>query len=269
MKIKVLQMANNNSLTPDIIIETLKRSNLNTVLIEGLDDVDVYRTLEDYLDITDISFLECQGRSNLLKVFERRNEIKDNVLFICDSDLWVILGKPDIYTDNRLIATEGYSIENDIFIDGEEILTKLLKSNEVTKRDEIIKSICEWYSHEISLIIKDASHDCKFSDVTILNTSTMKKYSAQFEQAFLINRSYVAAEKDLCESITNDFNKKLRGKFIFQIFEKIFQERQKKSIKYSKAQLFDIVLNFVLSDTDDEKILVKRKLQIIDFFETK
>ena len=60
-----------------------------------VDDVDIYRTLEDYLDIADISFMECQGRINLLKVFERRNEINDNVLFICDSDLWVILGKPE------------------------------------------------------------------------------------------------------------------------------------------------------------------------------
>ena len=262
-------MSNKDSLTPDIIIETLKRSNLNTVLIEGVDDVDVYRTLEDYLDIADISFMECQGRINLLKVFERRNEINDNVLFICDSDLWVILGKPEIYEDDRLITTEGYSIENDLYIDGEEFLTKLFKTNELTKRDDIIKSICEWYSHEISLVIQDLSHDCKFSDVTILNTSIMKKYSAQFEESFLSSRSYATAEEELYELIISDFKKKLRGKFIFQIFEKIFQERQKKSIKYTKAQLFDMVLNFVLSDNDVEKIFVKRKLQITEYFESK
>jgi len=262
-------MANNNSLTADIIIETLKRSNLNTVLIEGIDDVEVYRTLEDYLDNSDISFMECQGRNNLLKVFERRNEVNDNVLFICDSDLWVIIGKPDIYENDRLITTEGYSIENDIYSDGEEFLSKLFKSNELTKRDEIIKNICQWYSHEISLVIQNSSHDCQFSDVTILNTSTMKKYSAQFEETFLINRNYAIAEKELYDSIVNDFKKKLRGKFIFQMFEKIFQERQKKSVKYSRSQLFDMVLNFVLNDNNEEKILVKRKLQITDYFESK
>lgn len=259
-------MSNSKSLTADIIIETLKRSNLKTVLIEGIDDVEIYRTLEEYLDLSDISFLECQGRTNLLTVFERRNELNDNVLFICDSDLWVIVGKPDIYKDDRLITTEGYSIENDLYTDGEEFLSKLFKSNEVTKRDEIIKSICEWYSHEISLVLQNLAYDCKFADVTILNTSIMKKYSAQFEQSFLKNRNYAVAERELYESIISDFKNKLRGKFIFQIFEKIFQERQKKSVKYSKSQLFDMVLNFVLTDNNEEKILVKRRLQITDYF---
>ena len=37
----------------------------------------------------------------------------------------------------------------------------------------------------------------------------------------------------------------------------------------SKAQLFDMVLNFVLSDNDVEKIFVKRKLQITEYFESK
>ena len=262
-------MSNNNSLTADIIIETLKRSNLNTVLIEGVDDVDIYRTLEEFLDVTDISFLECQGRTNLLKVFERKDEINDNVLFICDSDLWVILGKPDIYKDVRLITTEGYSIENDLYSDGEEFLSKLFKTNELTKRDEIIKSLCRWYSHEISLVLQNSSHDCKFSDVTIMNTSTMKKYSSQFEESFLTTRSYAVAEETLYDSIINDFKNKLRGKFLFQIFEKIFQERQKKSVRYSKSQLFDMVLNFVLNDNNEEKILVKRKLQITEYFESK
>ena len=89
-------MSNKDSLTPDIIIETLKRSNLNTVLIEGVDDVDVYRTLEDYLDIADISFMECQGRINLLKVFERRNEINDKVLFLCGRAFWVPFASHEI-----------------------------------------------------------------------------------------------------------------------------------------------------------------------------
>lgn len=259
-------MANTSPLTPDIIIETLKRSNLNTVLIEGVDDVEIYRTLEDYIDIPDISFMECKGRVNLLKVFERKDEINDNVLFVCDSDLWVVSGKPEKYNDRRLIATEGYSIENDLYSDGEDILNKLLKKNEVDKRDEIINSLCEWYAHEISLVLKNTAHDCKFSEVTILNTSVMQKYSTQFEEAFLKERNYEAAENTIFESIKNDFHKKLRGKFIFQVFEKIFQDRQKKSVKYSKSQLFDMVLNLILSEDHDDKILVKRKSEIINFF---
>jgi len=259
-------MSNSEVLTAEIIIETLKRSNLNTVLIEGIDDVDVYRTLEDYLELDDISFLECQGRSNLLKVFERRCELSDNVLFLCDSDLWIIFGKPTEYNDKQLISTEGYSIENDIYNDGEKILEKLIKSNEIIKRDEMIKSICEWYAHEVSLVAQNNAHNCKFSDVTILNMAVMKKYATIFESNFLSSRNYIAAEDDFFNEIHTDFKIKLRGKFIFQIFEKIFQERKKKSVKFSKSQLFDLILNIILSENDINKILVKRKLSIIEYF---
>lgn len=32
-----------NPLTPEILLETLKRSSLKTVLVEGTDDMEVYR----------------------------------------------------------------------------------------------------------------------------------------------------------------------------------------------------------------------------------
>lgn len=259
----------NNVLTSDIIIETLKRSSLNTVLIEGVDDVEIYRTLESHLEIEDISFFECQGRNNLLKVFERRNELSDNLLFICDNDLWVIFGRPNEYVDERLLTTEGYSVENDIYLDGEDIIQKLLKKDEISLRDEIVKNICKWYAHEITLVQKNRAYDCKFSDVTILNTSVMQKFSRQFEEVFLLSRNYVEAEESIYNEIFDDFKSKLRGKYIFQIFEKIFQERPKKSVRYSKSQLFDLVLNFVLSESDSEKLFVKRKLEIEKFFSNK
>ncbi|PVH25779.1 DUF4435 domain-containing protein [Sphingobacterium corticibacter] len=260
-------MARENPLNAEILLETLKRSSLNTVLIEGIDDSEIYQIIGDNIADSNISFLECNGRANLLALFDRKDELSNsNVLFLCDSDLWVIDGVPEKYQSDSLICTNGYSIENDIYSDGKHILQSLLRNNENIKLEGLVDSICKWYAHEISLAYKNGTKDLRVSDVTILSTNVMKRYSTKFEDEFLESRNYKDAEEGLSITLRNDFERKLRGKFIFQIFEKIFQERRKKSITYTRLQLFDIVVNMVLSDNLDESILVCRKNKILDFF---
>jgi hypothetical protein len=64
-----------NPLTPEILLATLKHSSLPTVLIEGVDDSNVYRNFEKKIGIRSLSFLNCGGRAALLKIYERRNEL--------------------------------------------------------------------------------------------------------------------------------------------------------------------------------------------------
>ena len=73
MKIKEMPMPKKNPLTPEIIISTLKHSSLNTVLIEGKDDLQVYNLMEKNIDNALISFLPCGGRNTLLKVLEEKD----------------------------------------------------------------------------------------------------------------------------------------------------------------------------------------------------
>lgn len=251
--------------TPEEIINTINRSSLKTVLVEGKDDLSIYRKIEDDIDDTEINILPCGGRSVVLKIYEQKAELKSKTLFVCDSDLWHFTGFPD-YIDNDVLTTTGYSIENDMFIDGEEMINGLLTSSEVTRLNVLVKEVSRWYSFEVEKHISDQAYDCRFSDVTLLNESILAKFSTNLASAFLTSRGYKPAEKDLTEKIIDNFKTLLRGKFIFQIIEKLFQERGKDKTKFSKNQLFDIVYSFIKTQKGKEYILTKRKKEIEQFF---
>lgn len=260
-------MASNNPLTPEIIIETLKRSSLNTVLIEGKDDLLIYRQIESELDSVDIDFFPCNGRSNLLEVYKVKDTIEAKLLFICDSDLWLFVPKPEYIIDNDLIATEGYSIENELYQDGLDIIESLFSKDELEKKRAVIDNLCRWFAHEVLLVLADNQHNCKFADVSLLNTSIMEVKATNFKDDFLASRNFTEPKAEVLEDITQNYMIKLRGKFLFQTIEKIFQERPKEMVKYRKDQIFDMIYRLVSKAENPDKIINKRKKQIQDYFE--
>lgn len=258
-------MTKKNSITPDILIETLKRSSLKTVLIEGKDDLQIYRLIEEELEDLDIDFLPCDGRTNLLEVYKAKDEISTQMLFICDSDLWLFTSRPD-YVERDLISTLGYSIENELYQDGLDFLNSLFSKDELIKKKEIIDNICVWFAHEVSLFLNNQQYDCKFSDVSILNKEIVESNKCTLNERFLNARNFLKPQDELVDDIKSNYPVKLRGKFIFQTLEKIFQERSKSLVKYRKEQLFDLVYRHVGMSGDNTKILNMRKKQILDYF---
>ena len=116
----------NLELTVDEIVNTLKRSSLTTVLVEGKDDILIYRWIEDEIGIVNANFLPCGGRDKLLQVYERRHEFADlKTIFVADRDAYVYINPPVNYND--IIWTNGYSIENDLYF-GRKIELLLEKS---------------------------------------------------------------------------------------------------------------------------------------------
>ncbi len=255
----------NNPLTPEIIIETLKRSSLNTVLIEGKDDSIIYGYLQEEISEIDIDFLQCGGRNTLLEIYKKRNEIEMKLLFICDSDLWIFTGIPGFISDS-LVTTEGYSIENELYQDGKQILDSLLKEDELQRKEEIIANLCSWFTHEVSLHIQDQQHDNDFSSVSILNRSLVENNSNNFKQEFLEERNYSSPDIDLLKDISDNYFHRLRGKYLFEVFEKLFQERARGEVKYRKSHLFDLVYRSAISKVEKDKILANRRNMILEYF---
>ncbi len=110
-----------NPLTADILIATIKRSALPTIFVESKDDAIIYRGFESFLGIGKIDFIQCGGRNTVLKIYERRNELSSKkIKFIADRDMWVFTSVPAEYLE--VIFTQGYSIENDLYTDGEQLL---------------------------------------------------------------------------------------------------------------------------------------------------
>ena len=100
--------------TVDELVATLRRSRLPTIVVEGRDDMRIYRWIEPRVSNVDTSVLPVGGRNKLLSIYERRNEYSQlPVAFLADRDMWLFSGIPEQY--NHIIWTLGYSIENDIY----------------------------------------------------------------------------------------------------------------------------------------------------------
>ena len=251
-----------NPLTPDEIIATLKHSSLSTVLIEGRDDLDVFRKIEQRVGIMGINFLPCGGKNAILAVYERKKELKKKVMFFADKDLWLFTAIPKKYSG--IFYTKGYCIENDLYEDGCELLLNLLDKSEVTKFDEIIQTLSNWFAFEIENMKPSENLFC---DITILSTNIMDKNSTALKNTFLQERDYKEPKQELKDDIYVNYKIKLRGKFIFQAYEKIFQNRSKKSIKYDRKQLFDLCFTEAIRENQKETNINNLINEINSFFQ--
>lgn len=132
----------------DEAIEMLKRSSLPTVITEGRDDYLFFRRIEEEFIESGLDIIAVGGKDSVLSIFERRQEIQRNdVFFFVDKDFWIFQGTPNNYQHRKILMTDGYSIENDLYRDGdpESILTRNEKE---IFGSELYHLIC-WYCFSI------------------------------------------------------------------------------------------------------------------------
>lgn len=129
-------------LTANEIVAYLKNSTMPSIIVEGDEDKMVYRWILEDLGISSAFLQVCNGRSNLLEVFDRKNEFKHiPVLFIADKDTFVYTGVPEKYQE--IVFTNGYSIENDLYY-GRQI-ENLLSKKEDTSFRKALKNFIRYY----------------------------------------------------------------------------------------------------------------------------
>jgi len=103
-----------------IIISTIEKCQSGKyVVVEGVDDIVVYRNLITLYRAKGIKVLPAGGRDKVLEVFDNlsQNSHINKAIFIVDQDSWVFSGIPSEYQHERIICTGGYSIENDVYLD--------------------------------------------------------------------------------------------------------------------------------------------------------
>ncbi len=248
MKIKEEHDMGSVRMTPDEIVATLRHSNLPTVLVEGKDDFIIYPKLQTQIgQATEIDFFPCGGRNTLLKVFERKAEFPNKkVFFIADKDMWVFDRIPEVYQDEQLIFTSGYSIENDLYADGSYHIDVLLNEKEKAEKEVLLNTVCEWFAFKIVQFKNGES--LAFDKISLLNEQVMKEKEPVFQPSFLEEQQFEKAEIEEKELRAN-YALQLRGKYLFQIYHKIFKKRRgKNAIKYRTEQLLDISLNNILAN---------------------
>ncbi len=195
-------------ITTEEIIAILKRTSLPTVIVEGCDDMIVYRNIEKELAHLGVSMLPVGGRRNVLDVFNRKNEIPNHVrvAFIADKDIWVITDIPEEFADDQLIFTEGYSIENDIFMDGK--LCDILNDSE--KFEEELKDFIEWYALAINRMINGCSETISLHPNEVLCPN---------KRPWLLKlKDGEEYPEELRYRIANDYMRMVRGKSLISLF---------------------------------------------------
>lgn len=143
-------------LSVDEIIITINRSNNKSIIVEGRGDLVLFRRIEQEFLAHGVSVLPVGGRDKVLSIFDRSNEIinKESVIFFVDKDTWVYSDVPISYDSSEsIMTTHGYSIENDLFVDGN--FENILMPEEISRFESDLSKFIHWYSLALSRVISD------------------------------------------------------------------------------------------------------------------
>ena len=216
-------------LTPDELVETLKRSSLTTVLVEGKDDMLIYRWIEEEIGIENASFLSCNGRENLIRVFKRRDEFSHiKTIFIADKDCFVYDCTP-IELD-EIIWTEGYSIENDLYFG--QNLEKLMDINEDTKFRVALKNFISYYAFEVEQYQKKIVYNFATHPNQCLDSAD------NLDTTFLTSVNFTDPDPATIKTIEDNYQLLLRGKSLFALLLR-YLSYSSRSIKHSRKSLIE------------------------------
>jgi hypothetical protein len=236
------------SLTVDELVSTLKHSSLATVLVEGDDDLIVYRWIEEKIGVINANVLPCNGRNNLLAVYKRKNEFSHlNTVFVADKDMWVFTTIPAEYNDN-IVWTTGYSIENDLYTGAN--IEKLFSSSQKNGYNELVKNVTKWFAFEVEQYRNNLPWKIDFHPKQICIEKRI-----QVSEYFLESRCFTTPSALTIEEIESEYQLKLRGKLLFDLFAYYHNSVLKCQASYNPKTLFDICLKLPDHNPYLEKII--------------
>lgn len=194
-------------------MRTLQRSSLPTVVTEGYEDYFAFRRMEAALASLKISFLPAGGKCAVLEVYRRRAEFADlRTAFVVDRDLWLFAGTPAEFDQAELIQTDGCSLENDLYRDGQ--LERFLYGEEVAKFAIDCRAICEWYSFAVRSHLSGRPTTLDFHpNVLLLGPGTLNP-------KVLTQCHYTGPCAILFPQISANYARDLRGKTLLQLLTK-------------------------------------------------
>ncbi len=196
--------------TVDEVISLLKKTRLPTVIIEGTDDLIVYKRLEHHFYESDLSVLPVGGRNNVLKIYDRANELPQDskVLFIADKDIWAITGIPANYQSEKIFFTNGYSIENDAFQDCQ--IPHYMNTEERSQFESELERYLQWYSLAVERKILNGDESIKNHPNHILDAPD------EFQKLTKLNEGETFPEQRH-KAVKDDYQNLIRGKSLIQL----------------------------------------------------
>lgn len=221
----------------DEIVTLLKGTNIPTVLVEGRDDINVFRFIEKRVaySVKEINFIPCGGKDILFNVYSRKNEFPSKkIAFLADRDM--NLFKDRTTHLEEIIWTKGYCIENDIFAGSN--LLNFFSPKERSEFEATVKEICRWFAFEVEKYFRSEEFIVRYSIYEICRDHPSKLCSK-----FLVGIGFKEPDEELLNDIIINYKLKLRGKQIFQVLVRILATKDRYS-SFSKDNLIEIALRF-------------------------
>lgn len=214
--------------TVDELYELLKRTSLPTVLVEGKDDIIFYRKIEEELKEYGVDMLPAGNKDAVLTLRQKiaAQPISAPVVFVVDKDLWVHASPPaEEFYD--VITTEGYSIENDLFVDGD--LESLLDASELARYRADMEKFIRWYALAIYRHLNQVGSGFRTHPGKVLDDNEF--YVA--ETSLTPGESY---PDELYKEIVGSYSLYLRGKSLFALILRELSATRRET-KFSGKQL--------------------------------
>ena len=196
-------------MTVDHLVGVLHRSRTPKIVVEGKMDIVIYRRLLERVGIQQIILHAADNRDKLLQVYERRREFDHiPVVFIADRDMWLFSGIPDGYAD--IIWTQGYSIENDLYVSAE--LESFLETHQTEAHRQILDAVCRWFAFEVEAFLKgNAAYVARGLDEIVPRRKT------ELDDEFLKRRGFQRPREVIYRQVRDGYELQLRGKLLFQV----------------------------------------------------
>ena len=238
--------------TVDELVETLRRSRLPTVVVEGENDMQIYRWVEARVGNQNANVLPVGGRENLLSVYERRTEYAHlPVAFVADRDLWLFSGIPPGY--RGIIWTQGYSIENDLYLGAE--LENMLDPDEAVEHQQVLDSTIEWFAFEVEEYL--AGRD---AEVARHCNQVVPPGQTERDPGFCTRHGF-RCHPERIQQIKDAYQLQLRGKLLFQILVR-FLSASKRRAKHSVDGLYETAFKMTPSHRLMDRLIqeIERRL---------
>jgi hypothetical protein len=219
--------------TVDELVATLQRSNLPTLLVEGVDDAQVYRWLQNRLRGRRIDVLPCGGRTNLIALYRRRREFT-RVLhaFLADNDMWLFTAVPIEFAE--IIWTSGYSIENDLYAGS--TVELLLDENEHIQFLQLMKVLGRWFAFEVE---EYRAHG--HSQVGVHVNQLVPPGALHLDGVYCADRGFREPLAETVLEIESDYRIKIRGKQLFDALLR-FLSVSTRPARHNRRSLLEICL---------------------------
>lgn len=218
--------------TADELYALLKRTSLPTVLVEGKDDIIFYRKIEEDLRNLGVDMLPAGNKGAVLELLRRisENPVSSPMVFVVDKDLWVHnhLGNGEI--PSEVITTQGYSIENDLYLDGD--LESLLSVDEREVFREELGRFVYWYALAVARQLRGEHSAFRTHPGKILDDE--EHYSSEI--ALSEGEAY---PEEFLDVISNNYSSILRGKSLFALLVRELSSKRRE-VKFSVKQLMEI-----------------------------